>query len=412
SSNGIGYIRQQEDEREFLEGTSLDTLAVCAKPKLKGPGLGTPIVPSISVSAIHRYKTIDDFVRSLSDGYAYPRLGNHSCESAAHAINSLEDGVGAMMFSSGMSGISATMLALLKSGDHVIAPGLVYAGSYSFMKSFLTKFDIEVTFVEAGNLDAYRKAIKPNTKILYGETPSNPSLGVLDLAGLATVTKEAPSGALSIVDSTFATPYLQQPLKLGIDVVIHSCSKYLGGHSDLVAGVACCKDLGTLHLISGASKKLGSGLSPFDGFLVLRGIRSLPVRMERHCKNAMTIAQFLEQHPKISRVSYPGLSSHPQHEVAKKQMRGYGGVVTFEMASGEAAKTVVESVKLINLAPSLGAPESLIEHPATMTRGNWTGMTDKYRIDKQISPGMIRFSVGLEDADDLIKDLTQALDKA
>ncbi|XP_072028402.1 L-methionine gamma-lyase-like [Amphiura filiformis] len=343
SSNGIGYIRQQEDEREFLEGTSLDTLAVSAKPKLKGPGIGTPIVPSISVSAMHRYKTIDDFVRSLSDGYAYPRLGNHSCESAAHAINSLEDGVGAMMFSSGMSGISATMLALLKSGDHVIAPGLVYAGSYSFMKSFLTKYDIEVTFVEAGNLDAYRKAIKPNTKILYGETPSNPSLGVLDLAGLATVTKEAPSGALSIVDSTFATPYLQQPLKLGIDVVIHSCSKYLGGHSDLVAGVACCKDLGTLHLISGASKKLGSGLSPFDGFLVLRGIRSLPVRMERHCKNAMTIAQFLEQHPKISRVSYPGLSSHPQHEVAKKQMRGYGGVVTFEMASGEAAKTVVEA---------------------------------------------------------------------
>ncbi|XP_072028395.1 L-methionine gamma-lyase-like [Amphiura filiformis] len=189
-------------------------------------------------------------------------------------------------------------------------------------------------------------------------------------------------------------------------------SKYIGGHSDLVAGVACCKNHDTLQVICGANKELGTGLSPFDAFLVLPGIRSLPVRMERHCKNAMKIAQFLEQHPKISRVSYPGLQSHPNHEVAKKQMKDYGGMVVFEMASGEEAKTVVESLNLINLAPSLGGPESLIEHPATMTHGDWTGLTDKDRIDKQITPGMIRFSVGLEDVDDLIKDLTQALDKA
>ncbi|XP_072024652.1 L-methionine gamma-lyase-like [Amphiura filiformis] len=408
------HDRRQEDERIFREGTSLDTLAVSSKPKLKGKEgqLGTPIIPSISVSAVHRFNEVDDFSKSLLDGYFYPRYGNHSCESAAHAINTLEGGAGALMFPSGMSACTTSLLAILKAGDHIIAPDPVYAGSYNFIKDFLPNYGVEITFVEACNMEAYRKAIKINTKVIYGETPTNPKLAVMDLAELAQITKEAPAGALSIVDSTFGTPYLQQPLKLGIDIAFHSCTKYLGGHSDLLGGCASCKDSDVLQKITRLYRQLGTCMSPFDAFLVLRGLRTLPVRMGKHCSNAMKIAQFLEQHPKITSVYYPGLPSHPQHEVAKKQMKDYGGMVVFEVAGGlNAAKTFVESVYLINLAVSLGGTESLIEHPASMTHGAWTGITDEERRSTGISDGLIRFSIGLEDADDLIADLTRALNK-
>ncbi|XP_022082451.1 uncharacterized protein LOC110974851 [Acanthaster planci] len=346
----------------------------------------------------------------LIEGYIYSRLANHSCESAAHAINSLEGGVGTLVFSSGMGAITTTLLALLKTGDHVIAPYPLYSTTYTMMKRTLSNYGIDVTFIEAGNIEDYKKAIKPNTKIFYGETPNNPCLGILDLKAFADVARLVPT-AVSVVDSTFASPYLQRPLELGVDIVIHSCTKYLGGHSDIVAGCMSTKDEEILSGICEFQRETGSCLSPFDAFLLLRGVRTLPLRMEKHSQNGMKIAQYLEQHPKIGKVYYPGLPSHPQHEVAKKQMSAFGGMIAFEVADGlEAAKTLVESVKLINLAVSLGSTESLIEHPATMTHGPFQ-MRPEDRRKGGISDGLIRLSVGIENVDDLIRDLEQALAK-
>ncbi|XP_072024651.1 L-methionine gamma-lyase-like [Amphiura filiformis] len=404
-------VRRQEDVHDYLEGTTLETLAVTAQPKLKGHHLTRPVVPSISVGTTFEINKVDEYMQCLSEGYIYGRLGNHSTESAAHAINLLEGGAGALMFSSGMAAITTTLLGMLQAGDHAIFPDPVYAGTYTIAKNTLPKYGIEVTQVEACNVEAYRKAIKPNTKVLYGETPTNPRLQVLDLDAFVQVAKTIP-GCITMVDSTFASPTLQRTLQHGVDIVLHSCTKYIGGHSDVTAGVMCSSNPDLAFNIGEFQKQMGSILSPFDAFLVLRGIRTMPLRMEKHSKNAMKIAQFLEQHPKVSHVYYPGLPSHPQHEVAKKQMKDYGGMVVFEMAGGiEASKRFVESLKLILLAVSLGCTESLIEHAATMTHGPYL-MSDQERRDGGISDGLIRFSVGIEDADDLIKDLTQALEKA
>ncbi|XP_022082396.1 uncharacterized protein LOC110974817 [Acanthaster planci] len=403
-------LRRDEEIHQFDSKTSLETRAVCSLPRLKGRELTTPLVPSISVASTFRINKVDEFMDCLRDGYIYSRLANHSCESAAHAINSLEGGVGTLVFSSGIGAITTTLLALLKSGDHVIAPNSAYSGTYVLMKTMLPNYGVEVTFIEACNIEEYKKAIKPNTKIFYGETPCNPCLAVLDLKAFADVAKTVPT-AISMVDSTFGSPYLQRPLDLGVDISIHSCTKYLGGHSDIVAGSVSTKDEEILYGVGEFQKQTGSCLSPFDGFLLLRGVRTLPLRMEKHSQNGMKIAQYLEQHPKVSKVYYPGLPSHPQHEIAKKQMSAFGGMVVFEMADGlQAAKTLTESVKLITLAVSLGSIESLIEHPASMTHGPYL-MTAEDRREGGISDGLVRMSVGIENADDLIRDLEQAFAK-
>ncbi|XP_038066821.1 L-methionine gamma-lyase-like [Patiria miniata] len=403
-------LRRDEEMRSFDSETRLETKAVCSQSKLKGLELTTPLVPSISVATTFSISKVDEVVECLRDGYIYSRNANHSCESAAHAINTLEGGVGTLVFSCGMGAITTTLLTLLKTGDHVIAPDPVYSGTYALMKSMLPNYGIEVTFVKACDIEGYKNAIKPNTKIFYGETPCNPCLGVLDLKAFADAARTVPS-AISIVDSTFGSPYLQRPLELGVDISIQSCTKYIGGHSDILAGSMSTRDEEILFGVGEFLKQTGCCLSPFDAFLLLRGVRTLPLRMEKHSHNGLKIAQYLEQHPKISKVYYPGLPSHPQHEVAKKQMSAFGGMVVFEVADGlQGAKTLVDSVKLITLAVSLGSVESLIEHPATMTHGPEL-MTSEDRQKGGISDGLVRLSVGIENADDLIRDLEQALAK-
>ncbi|XP_038068882.1 probable cystathionine gamma-synthase isoform X2 [Patiria miniata] len=337
-------LRRDEEMHRFDSETSLETKAVCSQSKLKGLELTTPLVPSISVASTFSINKVDEYMECLRDGYIYSRLANHSCDSAAHAINSLEGGVGTLVFSSGMGAIATTLLALLKTGDHVIAPDSAYSGTYAMMKSVLPNYGIEVTFVKACDIEEYKKAIKPNTKIFYGETPCNPCLAVLDLKAFADVAKTVPL-AISVVDSTFGSPCVQRPLEFGVDISINSCTKYIGGHSDIVAGSMSTRDEEILFGVGEFLRQTGNCLSPFDAFLLLRGVRTLPLRMEKHSQNGLKIAQYLEQHSKISKVYYPGLPSHPQHEVAKKQMSAFGGMVVFEVADGlQAAKTLVEAL--------------------------------------------------------------------
>ncbi|XP_033110024.1 L-methionine gamma-lyase-like [Anneissia japonica] len=406
------YKRTVENTHKYDAHTKLETIAVTSQCKLQGKDLVSPVVPSISLASTFKINKVDEYEKCLKEGYIYSRVANHSCESAAQTINMLEGGAGGLLFPSGMSAISTTLLTVLKQGDHVILPNPTYSGTYRFAKDMLVKYGIEVSFVEACNIEAYREAIKPNTKMLYGETPTNPKLDILDLDAFVAVANTVPGGgALTMVDGTFASPYLQQTLKHGVDISVHSCTKYIGGHSDILGGSVCFSDIRLLNYAVDLQRQMGNVQSPFDAFLTQRGIRTLPVRMAKHSKNAMTVAQYLEQHPKISRVFYPGLASHPQHEVAKKQMSDFSGMVVFEMAGGlPAGKKLVENLMLIVLAVSLGGHESLIEHPATMTHGAGI-MSAEERREGGITDGLIRFSVGLEDAGDLIKDLEQALEK-
>ncbi|XP_071493241.1 L-methionine gamma-lyase-like [Diadema antillarum] len=404
------FSRVLEEWHDYPPEVTSDTVAVTAHTRPSD--LTHPLVPSVSLSSTYILEKAERYPEYERRGYIYARYGNHSCDSAAHAINSLEGGVGALVFPSGMAAITTTVLALVRAGDHIIAQEPIFSGTYKFLKSMITDFGVETTFVPAGDANAFRKAIKPNTKIFFGETPTNPSMTVLDLEGFAEVARSVP-GAISMCDSTFATPYLQDTLGAGVDIVFQSCSKYLGGHSDLLGGSMCTKDPELYHFLTEYQRQLGTTMGPFTASLLLRGIRTLPLRMEKHCSNALKLAQYLASHPKVSKVCYPGLASHPQHQVAKKQMKkGFGGMVAFELVGGiEAGKTVMNNIKLIVMATSLGGTESLMQHPASMTHGE-SIMTREERLAAGISDGLIRFSVGIEDPDDLIRDLEQALSKA
>lgn len=403
--------RNFEDTRDYPEGVTKETLAVTAQTQLRGTDTNRPVVPSISIATTFEVKDLDDYMKYIRDGYVYGRCNNHSCDVVAHAVNKIEGGVGACVYPSGMSAISSNILAVVKTGDHIIAPDPVYSGVYAFLKHVIGNYGVEVTFVPSGDLEAYRKAIKPNTKVFYGETPTNPVMSLLDLKAFADMAKSVP-GAISMCDSTFASPILQDTLGLGIDIVFQSCTKYMGGHSDLMGGSMCTSDPDLYFYLSEHQKLVGNIMSPHTASLLLRGIRTLPLRMEKHSSNALRVAQYLEAHPKISRVYYPGLPSHPDHEVAKKQMKQFSGMVAFDIKDGmEAAKTFVQSFKIILLAVSLGSTESLVEHPATMTHGPYL-MTKEERLAGGITDGLIRISVGIENIDDIIQDLEQALAKA
>jgi methionine-gamma-lyase len=323
----------------------------------------------------------------------------------ANKLAQLEGGFGAHITSSGMAAVTTSLFTFLKSGDHVISKRDVYGGTYEVMKDLLPKFGIEVTFVN--DEVEVEKAIKENTKVIYVETPANPTLAITDLEMIAKIANSR--NIITIVDSTFATPVNQNPLQFGFDIVIHSCTKYLGGHSDLTAGCIISKTQEIHEQIFQSIKLFGCNLSPFDSYLLHRGIKTLDVRMERHNNNAMKIAKFLESHNRVERVYYPGLPSHPSHEKAKKQMRGFGGMIAFEVKGGvEGGRTVLENVKLIHLAVSLGGVESLIEQASTMTH---TMVSREDRLKGGITDGLIRLSVGIEDVEDLIEDLDQALNK-
>ena len=342
-------------------------------------------------------------------GYIYTRLGNPTTTVLEDKIAALEEGEAAVATSSGMGAISSTLWTVLKAGDHVVTDKTLYGCTFALMCHGLTKFGIEVTFVDTSNLDEVKNAMKENTRVVYLETPANPNLKIVDLEALSKLAHTNPN-TLVIVDNTFATPYMQKPLKLGADIVVHSVTKYINGHGDVIAGLVITnKELVDQIRFVGLKDMTGAVLGPQDAYYIIRGMKTFEIRMERHCKNAKKVVEFLNKHPKIERVYYPGLETHPGHEIAKKQMKDFGAMISFELKGGfEAGKTLLNNLKLCSLAVSLGDTETLIQHPASMTHSPYT---KEEREAAGITDGLVRLSVGLENVEDIIADLEQGLEK-
>ena len=342
-------------------------------------------------------------------GYIYTRLGNPTTTVLENKIAALEEGETAVATSSGMGAISSTLWTVLKAGDHVVTDKTLYGCTFALMCHGLTRFGIEVTFVDTSNLDEVKNAMKENTRVVYLETPANPNLKIVDLEALSKLAHTNPN-TLVIVDNTFATPYMQKPLKLGADIVVHSVTKYINGHGDVIAGLVITnKELADQIRFVGLKDMTGAVLGPQDAYYIIRGMKTFEIRMERHCKNAKKVVEFLNKHPKIERVYYPGLETHPGHEIAKKQMKDFGAMISFELKGGfEAGKTLLNNLKLCSLAVSLGDTETLIQHPASMTHSPYT---KEEREAAGITDGLVRLSVGLENVEDIIADLEQGLEK-
>lgn len=340
-------------------------------------------------------------------GYEYSRAANPTRTALENAFASIENGTHGFAFASGLSAIDC-VLRLLNPGDEVIAGDDLYGGSYRMFTKLFQKYGLKFHFVDMNYIDNVASAITSNTKLIWLETPTNPLMKIADIEAISTQVKTKDSNILVAVDNTFATPYLQRPLDLGADIVMHSATKYLGGHSDLVMGALMVKDeklAEELHFIQFAG---GAVAGPMDSFLALRGVKTLHIRMQRHCENGNAVAEFLSSHPKVGTVYYPGFESHPNHDVAKKQMKDFGGMVSFRLKdeSQEAAFKFLESTKVFTLAESLGGVESLVNHPVTMTHAS---IPEPERLKIGITDSLIRLSVGIEDIDDLLADLDQAL---
>lgn len=338
-------------------------------------------------------------------GYEYARTQNPTRSAVERNIAALEGARFGFAFASGMAAIDAT-LRLVKAGEHVIVSDNTYGGTARLFNRILANYGIEFDYVDTSEPLNVEAAIKPNTKMVFLETPTNPVMIVTDLKEVSEIAHRA--GARVVCDNTFLSPYLQRPLEFGVDIVVHSTTKYLNGHSDGVGGVVVLNDEEDANWIGFVQNSAGAILSPFDSWLVVRGTKTLALRMEQHDKSGRAVAAFLEEHPKVQKVYYPGSASHPQHALARRQQRGFGGMVAFDVGSLAAARTVLESVRLCTLAESLGGVETLISHPATMTHAS----VDEAKRDRLgITDGLVRISVGIEDTDDIIADLDQALDK-
>ena len=342
-------------------------------------------------------------------GYIYTRLGNPTTTVLEDKIAALEEGEAAVATSSGMGAISSTLWTVLKAGDHIVTDKTLYGCTFALMCHGLTRFGIDVTFVDTSNLDEVKNAMKENTRVVYLETPANPNLKIVDIEALAKIAHTNPN-TLVIVDNTFATPYMQKPLTLGADVVVHSVTKYINGHGDVIAGLVITnKALADQIRFVGLKDMTGAVLGPQDAYYIIRGMKTFEIRMERHCKNARKVVEFLNNHPKIEKVYYPGLETHPGYEIAKKQMKDFGAMISFELKGGfEAGKTLLNSLKLCSLAVSLGDTETLIQHPASMTHSPYT---KEEREAAGITDGLVRLSVGLENVEDIIADLEHGLEK-
>lgn len=347
--------------------------------------------------------------------YVQPRLGEHKGYEYARTKNptrsvleanlaALERGKHGHCFASGMSAIDV-VFRTLKSGDHVVAGENMYGGSYRLFSKVLEKFGLQFTYVDTSNVDAVRKALQPNTKVLFLETPTNPMMTLTDISACAGVAHE--QNILVVVDNTFCSPYLQRPLELGADVVVHSTTKFLNGHSDSVGGAVICNDDELAAQIGFLQNAVGAILSPMDSWLVLRGIKTLAVRMKQHEANGMAMANYLAHHTKVKKIYYPGLADHPQHALAGRQMNGFGALISFDLGSYDNAKKFLDRVRLCSLGESLGGVETLISHPETMTHAS-VPVEDRKRLG--ITPGLVRISVGVEDIEDLIADLENAFD--
>lgn len=342
-----------------------------------------------------------------ADGYIYTRIGNPTIHALEENIAQLEHGFGGIATSSGMGAVSAVYVALLEAGAHMISTASVYGPSRGLMENDFARFGVQSSYVNTSDVEEVRAAFRPNTKLMYIESPSNPAMQVTDIEAVSTLAHER--SCLVVVDNTFASPYLQTPLDLGADVVLHSITKFINGHADVVGGVIVAKDPALYKRLRKTMVNIGCNMDPHQAFLVLRGVKTLGLRVERAQANAMQVARWLTTQPEIASVRYIGLESHPQHATAKRQMRGFGSMIAFELKGGfEAGRCLMDSVKVATLAVSLGGVETLIEHPASMTHA---GMAPADRIAAGFSDGLVRYSVGIEDVEDLIADLRQALDK-
>ncbi|PID57954.1 MAG: methionine gamma-lyase [Ignavibacteriae bacterium] len=366
------------------------------------------VVPPIYQTSTFKFESADhggSLFAGKQKGYIYSRMLNPTIEAMENAVAELEGGTKALGCGSGMAAINTVLTGLLNSGDHVICSKSVYGPTNTLLATVLTKFNIETDFINTSDIDKVKEAIKDNTKVIYVETPGNPTLETTDLEKVAELAHL--HNAKLVVDNTFMSPILQKPFEFGADVIVHSMTKFLNGHADVVAGIIVVKTEEDYLHFRKILNQLGGVIDPFNAFLVHRGLKTLAIRMKKHSENAQPIAEFLEAHPKVDWVKYPGLKSFPYYEVAQKQHKAPGGMISFELKGGiEAGKKLMNSVKLCQLAVSLGGVESLIQHPASMTH---LTMGKEARESAGITDGLVRLSVGIENLDDLLNDLTEAL---
>lgn len=372
--------------------------------------MGSAVTPIFQTSTF-RFKNVDEGARCFAgedDGYIYTRLGNPTITELEEAVTALEGGYGAVASASGMAAVNNVYMTFLGQGKHMVAHNALYGCSRGVMEGIWPAFGVESTFVDATDLNNVINAVRPNTTLIYLETPANPTMGIMDIEA---VCKFAHSKGIAVcVDNTFCSPYIQNPLKLGADVVLHSMTKFINGHADIVAGIVVAREKEVYEKLRGVMQLMGWNMDPHQAWLARRGLKTLGIRVERAQENAMKIAEFLETHPKVEWVLYPGLKSHPQYEIAKRQMKGPGSMITFGLIGGlEAGKRMMDNVHMAMLAVSLGGIESLIQHPASMTHSH---IAREDRLAAGISDGMIRLSVGIENVEDIIADLYNALDKA
>jgi cystathionine beta-lyase/cystathionine gamma-synthase len=367
--------------------------------------ISTPIYET-SVFAFSSTKELIDVISEKRAGYVYTRFANPTVRSVERKMAKLEDTEDAAAFSSGMAAISTAILTLVSSGDHIVSTRDLYGGTLGFFKNVLAKFGVGVSLVDTVDLAEMKSAIQKNTKVIFAETPTNPTLKVVDLPKLVQLAKK--NGLMTVVDSTFASPYNLKPVQHGIDIVVHSATKYLGGHNDITSGVVCgSQDF--IRKLREMRKPLGGTLDPHAAWLLLRGLKTLAIRMEKHNSNGLDVATYLEKHPRVRKVYYPGLTTHPQHLIAEQQMKGYGGVVSFELDGNfEATMKFVESLRLCAMAPTLGGTETLVTQPVTSS--HYTVSADeKKRMG--ITDQLVRLSLGIEDSEDIIADLEQAFNQ-
>ncbi len=371
----------------------LDTLVIHAGQE-PDPSTGAIMTP------IYQTSTYVQAAPAEHKGYEYSRTDNPTRTALQQCVAAIENGRYALAFASGLASIDCVM-RLFNPGDHILVGNDVYGGTYRLFERVLARYGLRFTWVDLADVEAVKAAITPQTRLIWLETPTNPLLALADIRAIADA---APERILIAVDNTFASPALQQPLTFGADIVMHSSTKYLGGHSDAVGGVLAMNDEAIYTELKFHQNAVGAVPGPMDCFLILRGIKTLTLRMERHCANALEIARFLEDHPAVEKVLYPGLESHPQHQLAKRQMKGFGGMISIILSSPEAARRMVSRTKLFALAESLGGVESLIEHPYSMTHASTAASPIA------VPPALVRLSVGIEHVDDLMRDLRQALE--
>lgn len=369
--------------------------------------LGSATMPIYQTSTF-AFRNVDEGARCFageSDGYIYTRIGNPTIAALERQIALLEKGFGGVAVSSGMAAVSTIYMAFLKSGDHMVSTDAVYGPSRGIMESYFKKFGVESSYVNTADLDQVRRAIRPNTRLLFIETPTNPTMVISDIEACCRIAHE--HGLVAVVDNTFSSPCLQRPLELGADVVFHSMTKFINGHADIVAGMIVAKNEELYKIIRPAMVGMGCNMDPHQAYMVLRGVKTLAVRVARAQENALKVAAWLEKHPQVAWVKYPGLPSHPQYALAQRQMSGPGAMISFELKGGlKAGKVLMDGVRLALLAVSLGGIETLIQHPASMTHSR---MSRENREQAGITDGLVRFAVGIEDAEDIIADLEQAL---